>query len=40
MSFPAAKYGQLRALFADLGLTDERNRITNPKKKTDEFLDD
>lgn len=37
--FPAAKYGQWRALMADLGLTDERERGAAPEAK-DEFFDD
>lgn len=36
--FPAAKYGQWRALMSELGLTDERNRGEAQEDK-DEFLD-
>lgn len=40
-SFPAAKHGQMRAYMSELGLTDERNRITRDGKKAkDEFFDD
>ena len=39
-TFLAAKDGQLRAYMAELGLTDERNRIYKPDEKTDEYFDD
>jgi len=40
MGFPASKHGQLRAYMADLGLTDERNRLLDDgKKEKDPFFD-
>jgi hypothetical protein len=39
VSFPAAKHGQMRAYMAELGLTDERNRIVADGKEKDEFFD-
>lgn len=37
--FPAAKHGQMRAYMSELGLTDERNRADDGKKKQeDEFF--
>lgn len=39
-SFPASKHGQMRAYMAELGLTDERNRLAvEPDKGKDEFFD-
>ena len=39
--FPASKHGQLRAYMSELGLTDERNRVTKDDGKLkDEFFDD
>ena len=41
ISFPASKHGQMRAYMSELGLTDERNRVTKEDSKTrDEFFDD
>lgn len=39
-SFPASKHGQMRAYMSELGLTDERNRITKDAEKRDEFFDE
>src|SRR3954470_3277091 len=38
--FAASKHSQMRSYMADLGLTDERNRVTLAKKVKDEFFDD
>ena len=38
--FPAAKHGQMRAYMAELGLTDERNRVEKEDEERDEFFDD
>lgn len=38
-SFPASKHGQMRAYMSELGLTDERNRLTNDGEEVDEFFD-
>ena len=38
--FVAAKHGQLRAYMSELGLTDERNRMSGDKAKGDEFFGD
>lgn len=41
ISFPAAKHGQMRAYMAELGLTDERNRVFDADKdrEKDEHFD-
>jgi hypothetical protein len=40
-SFPASKHGQMRAYMSELGLTDERNRISADEgKEPDEFFGD
>ncbi len=40
-AFPAAKHTQMRVLQAELGLTDERNRVLDEgKKDKSEFFDD
>lgn len=38
--FAAAKHGQLRHYMAELGLTDERNRVEKEREDRDEFFDD
>jgi hypothetical protein len=38
--FQAAKHGQLRAYMSELGLTDERNRVSDDKSEKDPFFDD
>lgn len=37
--FLSAKHGQMRAYMSELGLTDERNRVTDDSKDKDEFFD-
>lgn len=38
--FPSSKHGQMRAYMSELGLTDERNRVTkDTKEQKDEFFD-
>lgn len=39
LGFAAAKHGQMRAYMAELGLTDERNRLADDGGEKDEFLD-
>jgi hypothetical protein len=40
-NFPSSKHGQMRAYMSELGLTDERNRLSQGDgKKRDEFFDD
>ncbi len=36
--FQSARYAQLRAVMADLGLSDERNRAPSPTGENDEFF--
>lgn len=38
--FTASKHGQMRAYMAELGLTDERNRVEKEAGQGDEFFDD
>lgn len=40
-AFPASKHGQMRAYMSELGLTDERNRVSaDDESEKDEFFDD
>lgn len=39
-SFPASKHGQMRAYMSELGLTDERNRVSQGDAEEDEFFKD
>jgi hypothetical protein len=38
-SFPASKHGQMRAYMSELGLTDERNRLSGKEEEPDEFFE-
>lgn len=38
--FPASKHGQMRAYMSELGITDERNRLTKEDEEKDEFFND
>lgn len=38
-SFPIGKIAQIRSVSADLGLSDERNRVSDEESEKDEFFD-